>query len=254
MRVSRLAADLQVALDPARLLAAWGFEPDDWQEEVLRSRPRRALLCCCRQAGKSSTAAAAACHEAVYRPGSLILMLAPSQRQSTELLRKARSLLQLASPSAQLTSDMAVSLELANGSRIISLPARDETIRGFSSVNLIVLDEAAWVPDELYLATRPMLAVSDGRLLALSTPNGQRGWFYEAMTGDGDWQRTRITAAECPRIADSFLAEERRTMTAAVFASEYECKFTDAIDSVFFQADITAAIDADLQPLYRGGW
>jgi hypothetical protein len=43
-------------------------------------------------------------------------------------------------------------------------------------------------------------------------------------------------------------------MSAAAFASEYDCEFTDAIDSVFFYADIQAAIDADLTPLYPGGW
>jgi hypothetical protein len=254
MRMSRLAADLRVALDPARLLRAWGLEPEPWQEDVLRTRPQRALLCCCRQAGKSSTAAAAASHEALYKPGSLALMLAPSQRQSAELLRKARSLLSVVGPAAEFRSDAAYALELTNGSRIVSLPAREDTIRGFSNVALLVFDEAAWVEDDLYVAARPMLAVSGGRLLALSTPNGQRGWFHREWTGDGDWHRTRITATQCPRISPAFLAEERRTMTAAAFASEYECEFTDAIDSVFFYADIRAAIDPDLPPLYPGGW
>jgi hypothetical protein len=191
--MGRLAADLQLALDPARLLRVWGFDPERWQEDLLRLRPGRALLCCCRQ-------------------------------------------------------------ELPNHSRIISLPDRDETIRGFSNVALLVFDEAAWVTDDLYSAARPMLAVSGGRLLALSTPNGQTGWFFrEWADGDG-WHRTKITAAECPRISASFLAEERRTMAAAAFASEYECEFTDAVDSVFYYADIKAALDSDLSPLYRGGW
>ena len=137
----------------------------------------------------------------------------------------------------------------------MSLPAREDTIRGFSNVALLIFDEAAWVDDDLYVAARPMLAVSGGRLLALSTPNGQRGWFHREWTSNNnDWHRTKITAAHCPRIAAAFLAEERRTMTAAAFASEYECEFTDAIDSVFFYPDIHAAIDPDLPPLYTGGW
>jgi hypothetical protein len=252
--MSRLAADLQLALDPARLMRGWGMLPEPWQEQVLRSRPQRALLCCCRQAGKSSTAAAAAVHEALYHPASLTLMLAPSQRQSNELLRKTHTFVTLLQPSVRPTAESQHSLELANGSRIISLPAREDTIRGFSHVALLVFDEAAWVEDELYLAARPMLAVSDGRLLALSTPNGQRGWFYNAWVGTEHWQRTRLTAAECPRITPDFLAEERRTMTAARFASEYDCEFTDAIDSVFRHADIVAALDEGLLPLFPTDW
>lgn len=252
--MSKLASDLQLALDPAQLLRRWGFDPEAWQEEVLRSRPSRALLCCCRQAGKSSTAAAAAVHEALYQSGSLILMLAPSQRQSAELLRKSRMLLEAAVPSLQLKTDSAHTIELANGSRIVSLPAREDTIRGYSKVALLVLDEAGWVEDDLYVAARPMLAVSGGRLLALSTPNGQRGWFYRAWIEAEAWHRTRISASRCPRISADFLAEERQQMTAAQFASEYECEFTDAVDSVFFYEHIRAAVEPRLDPLFPGGW
>jgi len=236
------------------MFAAWGLEPDRWQEEVLRSRPQRGLLLCCRQAGKSSTAAAAACHEAIYTPASLSLILAPAQRQSSELLRKARSLLNVAAPTLELEADSQSSLELPSGSRIVSLPGRDDTIRGFSNVDLLIFDEAAWVPDSVYEAARPMLAVSKGRLLALSTPNGQQGWFHREWTTGENWHRTQIKAGDCPRIEAAFLDEERRSRTAATFASEYDCEFTDAIDSVFYNADVQAAIDLDLTPLYPGGW
>jgi terminase large subunit-like protein len=252
--VSSLREDLQLALDPARLMRSWGLIPEPWQEHVLRSRPKRALLCCCRQAGKSSTAAASAVHEALYQPGCLCLLLAPAQRQSNELLRKARSLIGLLRPPVALVSESQQTLELANGSRIVSLPAREDTIRGFSNVAVVIFDEAAWVDDDLYLTVRPMLAASAGRLLALSTPNGQRGWFYREWTSSQKWQRTKITADQCPRISAEFLAEERLTMTAARYASEYECEFTDAIDSVFRHADIVAALDETLTPLYPKGF
>src|SRR5215831_9017902 len=77
-------------------------------------------------------------------------------------LRKARSLITVAASSIELKTDSTHTLELANGSRIISLPGKEETIRGFSKVALLILDEAAWVADDLYIAARPMLAVSDG--------------------------------------------------------------------------------------------
>ena len=47
-------------------------------------------------------------------------------------------------------------LELENGSRVISLPGNEKTVRGLASVDLIVIDEAARVDDELLAATRPM--------------------------------------------------------------------------------------------------
>ena len=75
-------------------------------------------------------------------------------------------------------------LEFANGSRVLSLPGTERTVRGFSEVSLLVIDEAARVDDGLYYAVRPMLAVSGGRLVALSTPYGKRGWFHDEGLGN----------------------------------------------------------------------
>jgi hypothetical protein len=69
-------------------------------------------------------------------------------------------------------------MELANGSRVVCLPGREESIRSFSSVALLIIDEAACVPDDLYRSVRPMLAVSQGRLVCLSTPLGKRGYSF----------------------------------------------------------------------------
>src|SRR5262249_29398422 len=178
--------------------------------DLLRERPQRALLCCSRQAGKSTTAAAACVHEALYQPGSLALLFAPGQRQTVELLRTTRSLLAALQIPEELRADSQQTLEFTSGSRIVALPAQPDTIRGYSAVTLIVLDEAAFVPDDLYEAVRPMLAVSKGRLLGLSTPNGQRGWFHREWTSTADWHRTQITAPECPPTGRDIHAQVRR--------------------------------------------
>jgi hypothetical protein len=83
---------------------------------------------------------------------------------------------------AAVKDESALRLELRNGSRIVSLPGDETTVRGYSGVRLLVVDEAARVPDDLYFSIRPMLAVSGGRLVCLSTPFGKRGFFYEAWT------------------------------------------------------------------------
>src|SRR5947209_7235838 len=79
---------LLLALDPATILRARGLEPDPWQCELLLSTDRQILLNCSRQSGKSTTVAALALHTALTIPGSLILLLSPSQRQSGEIYRK----------------------------------------------------------------------------------------------------------------------------------------------------------------------
>jgi hypothetical protein len=184
-------------------------------------------------------------------PASLVLLLSPSTRQSGELFRKVLALFhQLGRPVA-VTSECALRLELANGSRVVALPGKEATVRCFSGVSLLVIDEAARVPDALYCSVRPMLATSQGRLVALSTPFGKRGWFHDEWHGAGAWQRVKITAPECPRIPRDFLAEEERALGERWFRQEYLCSFEDTIDAVFRWEDIQAMFVDDVAPLFK---
>jgi hypothetical protein len=247
-----LAHDLALALDPAILFRrATGHEPDPWQAELLRSRPQRSLLLCTRQAGKSITTAAVAVHEAIYHAPALVLLLAPALRQSQELFKKVADHYNQLDQPVPVESATALQMRLSNGSRIVALPGKEQTIRGFSGVSLLVVDEAARVPDELYYAIRPMLAVSGGRLLALSTPFGKRGFFHEEWTGGaGAWERVKVTAHDCPRISPEFLEEERRALGPYWFDQEYLCEFRDTVDQVFSYDVVMAAMSEEIAPLW----
>ena len=238
MAIADLASDLARALDPVRLAEQAGITPDDWQADVLRSAAARVLLLCSRQAGKSTITSILAVHVAVYEPGSLVLLLSPTLRQSGELFKKAAAVYGAIGRPVPPESASRLQLELENGSRIVSLPGKEGTIRGYSGVRLLAIDEAAWVPDDLYLAVRPMLAVSGGRLVTLSTPHGTRGWFYNAWRSDEPWERYEVPATSCPRIAPEFLEEERRTMGDWWFSAEYMCQFLDAQTQPFGREDV----------------
>jgi hypothetical protein len=185
-------------------------------------------------------------HTAVYQPGSLCLMLSPTLRQSGELFRKARDLLGNLE-GKRLPEETALSLRLPNGSRIVSLPGKEGTVRGYSAVTLLSIDEASRVPDELYMACRPMLAVSGGRLLGMSTPFGTRGWWYEAWRSREAWERYEVPAEQCPRISAEFLAEEQRTIGEWWFKQEYGCEFLDAQSQAFTRAEIDRAFTEEVE-------
>jgi hypothetical protein len=193
-----------------------------------------------------------ALHRALYHPDSLILCLAPALRQSQELFAKIAGFYRDLDRPVPPQAERRLSLELENGSRIITLPGSERTIRGFSGVSLLIVDEAARVEDELYYSCRPMLAVSGGDLLLLSTPFGKRGVFYEEWTGGEGWERYTVTAEECPRIPPEFLKEERKTLGPWWFAQEYECKFMDTVDQVFQTDVIDGAITDEVPPLFGG--
>jgi hypothetical protein len=140
--------------------------------------------------------------------------------------------------------------ELANGSRVISLPGSERTIRGFAGARMIVLDEAARIDDDLIAALRPMKATVDGSLIALSTPAGKRGWFYEAWIGDESWHRVRVPASECPRLSKEFLDEELRELGPLAFSEEYGLEFRDNFESVFNSELIARAFTSEVRPLW----
>jgi len=202
-----------------------------------------------RQAGKSTAAAVIGLHRTLQHPGSLILILAPSERQAKETFGKVASFYHTLGHPIPADSYRKLGVELANGSRIEALPGTEKTIRGFSGAALLIVDEAARVEDSLYYAIRPMLAVSGGRLMMLSTPAGKRGVFHDEWTEGEGWERYEVWAKDCERIPASFLEEERRALPAWIFRQEYECSFEDTEDQVFSSELVQSAITDEVTPL-----
>lgn len=207
------------------LMAVLGLDPDPWQIDVIDGNHRRLLLNCSRQAGKTTAVALLSLFEGLFQRDAVILLLSRSLRQATELFRQVKGFaVCLRAPRIQRSTSH--ELELYNGSRIISLPCSADTIRGFAGVSMLVIDEAARVPDNLYHTVRPMLAASDGKLVCLSTPSGRRGFFHDAWAhGGADWHRVEVPAAEVTRISARFLEEERRCHSESWFRQEYCCSF-----------------------------
>ena len=230
---------------------AMGHEPDDWQATVLISDDPRIILNVSRQLGKSSVVAIKALHLALYEPKSLILLLSRSLRQSAELAKKVFDAYATVGRTVPPEAETKLALELSNGSRILALPGGDEAaIRGFSGVRCLVLDEAARIPDALYVAVRPMISISGGSMMLLSTPYGKRGFFYRVWSQSHRWQKIMVTASECPRLTPAFLAEELIELGERWYAQEYGCQFVEAVGQVFSDLAIDAAFRDDILPLF----
>ena len=246
-----LATDLRHALDPVAFASELlGMELDSWQARVLESGGARNLLCCSRQSGKSTTAAVLSLHQALYRPNSLSLLVSPSLRQSGELFRAVTTLRERLPVQPELREDNRLSMSVRGGGRVVSLPGSEQTVRGFAGATLLVIDEAARVPDPLYHSVTPMLATTAGRLIAMSTPFGRRGWYAEAWHDQPGWQKTRITVYDVPRITRNWIEEQRRIMPAWWFEQEFECQFKESEDAVFRHEHVMAALDPDVRPLF----
>ena len=224
--------ELKLALDP-------------WQIRMVDApAASRVIALTFRQAGKTSAAAVGVAHTMLWRrPASTSLVLAPTLRQSSELIRNLRG--RLLAAGQRLTVDNVFAIELANGSRALALPGADDaSIRGLSIDGDCVVDEAARVSDALYEAARPMLIrhVATARLILLSTAWARTGFFHKIWSeGDvRDWLKIEARVDECRHISQADLDRERRAMPASAFAREYENVF-DSLEARFFNADVIAA-------------
>ena len=236
------------SLSPLQLYQdATGNPPDPWQADVLLTSHKRRLLNWGRQVGKTTVVGALVAHMVTTRPGSLSIILAPRQEQATELFRGTRTMLRNLDLVSGPDSDRETRLEMPDGTRVRAEPCTEANVRGFAGVDLLIFEEAARVPRALYTAARPFLATSGGALVALSTPNGKRGWWAEAWHGEdgNDWWRSEVPAQRCARITAAFLEEERKAMGEMMFSQEYCAQFLDADRAAFSGDDIEAAQDGE---------
>ena len=237
---------LAMAVDPVMLATEAGFQCDPWQTRMLRSDARRQLLCASRQSGKSTVTAIKAVHTAVFVPESLILLLSPTLRQSSELFKRCMDVYRSVDDLVPPVNESALRIELKNSSRILSLPGAESTVRGYSPT-MIIIDEASRVEDELYLAIRASLAVTNGKLILLSTPFGTRGFFYEEYKRRDQWEYYAIKASDCPRISQEFLEEEKATLGEWWFKQEYEVQFLDSQGAAFRSEDLARVIQSSTE-------
>ena len=254
----RVGGSIQAELGPVDIVQfakeRLGFEVQADQMGFLKSDAKRGLVNCSRQWGKSTVAAAKAIYRAWTRPGSLVLVASPTARQSGEFMFKVRELAGAMGWRLRGDGFNKLSLLFPNGSRIVGLPGKEAYIRSFSKVSMLIIDEAARVPDAVYKALRPMLSVGRGDLWALSTPMGKRGFFYDSFEYGGErWTRFRVPATECPRIPPEFFEEERESMGTDWVRQEYLCEFLGWGGELFDRQLVEAALSDDLDALVFGG-
>lgn len=224
-------------------MTAAGLSPDPWQAELIGCTARQIAALCTRRSGKTRTVAARITRQSLLRPWKT-LIFAPTEDQSKELLGYVAEMNDALDCPVPLTSRTETRLKWANGSEVRAKSDVAKSSRGFTP-NAVVIDEAAQVSDELYLSVQPMLVLGKCELLALTTPFGKAGWFFDLWEEPAKralWRCFTVTAYQCPRVDRAILEEHKATMPPRWFAQEYLCEFNDAIDAVFGKQVIESAV------------
>lgn len=268
--VSRLLS----TLSPGRYLEDLGFTAYPWQREVLDIH-RRLILKCPRQSGKSTIVAAKAGHRCKHHANSLVLLYAPTENQSIELMEKISVFLSQ-DPEVKLERNSSIEKRFRNGSRIRAFTANPVSARGYSAPDMIIFDESAYIEDELYLTVRPMITPTT-ELILLSTPNGKRGFFYETWEYGKHWTKIQVDVEDIrgvkkpfaerrekaleegirlylsPRQTEEYLKEELRVMGERWYSQEYEGEFLDMVGAVFDMDSLIASLQTEEEAIELEG-
>ncbi len=138
-------------LDPSEDIVAFcekrlGFKPTSYQERLLRDEHQFIVARWARQSGKSTTLSALILYNALSRPKSRIVVLAPSLRQSRRIVERAGSFLPRLPDNILVGKVLRTRLSFINGSTIEALPNNPATVRGETTNLLICLTGEVPVP------------------------------------------------------------------------------------------------------------
>jgi len=245
-------------------LSQWfGGTPDEVQSRILRSKARQIICNSHRQYGKSYTIGVKALHRAVYFPHSEILIASATQKQSEEMFKKISDASRYIE-GLHREGDSKTKMALSNGSRIITLAGSESSVRGYTAPDLVIIDEASWAAEGLYVAIRPMMLNSTGQLVLISIPHGKQGFFHDVWSHHGEtdpngdemlglddgWERYRVRAAENPRVTKDWLERERSEMSERMFRQEYGCEFVETEEQVFSYDLIKSIFTDDIKPMF----
>ena len=205
---------------------------DPWQKDVVKSKGHLALKCG-RQTGKSTVVSLLAADTALKNPNQYILIGARDIDQAQMLFWKIKEYIWQRHEKQLVGRATLGFLQLKNGSKIICKAIGDtgEGMRG-PTATMVIIDEAAFVPDRAWIAIEPVIAVTKGRIVLLSTPQGKKGFFYKAFQNE-EYTKFSISARDCPRHTKKFLDQKQSELSPVAFATEYLAEFIDDYNRKF---------------------
>lgn len=233
--------------------AVLGGGLDKWQRGYMGNamETSRIAIAACRQSGKSTVTGLFVAWCLVFIPGFQCLVASRSLRQASHFLNMVRTAVLAMIPRDAMPQLNRLSMELPNGSMIVSIPcAQPDAGRGFSP-HLVVLDEAAFAPEALFRAITPSLAATQGALHMISSPNGRQGYFFDAFEGAAEqvFATQRIKWTDCPRIDPKFIEEEKIALGDLYFRQEYNAEFITPLGAFFGFNALQLFEDGEEEPL-----
>ena len=208
------------------------FTPSAKQAEVLDIDAKYLILCCNRQWGKTTTIALKALHRALTIPDQTIVIISRTKIQAGILIDRACNFAVRLGHKIRRALGHQFSLKLDNGSQIFAVAHTTDTSVG-NTANVLIVDEAALVKDQVFFSVSPAVARTHGAIWLMSTPRRPAGFFYNFWkSGDPNWHKVFSTVADCPDIDPEFLAMQKR-IDEIKYGQDFLCEFLQPANRLF---------------------
>lgn len=231
----------------------------DHQLDLARSTARVSACCSGRQAGKSRALAVVALHDAFRRPDRVALVISAGDAAALNLLAEISRLAQSPLLAGSVVDNERHRITLSNGSVIRSVPASEKQIRGLS-VDVLILDEASFVAEEVWQAARfTTIARPGSRVILASTPWGPQDKFFAqayraGQRGEEGYASFHWPSLASPVVDAALLDIWRASSSDREFRREVLAEWVDSAGSYFSEAELDAATaDYELVPPDRAG-
>lgn len=225
---------------------------DPWQQEILNYEGD-ILLCTGRQVGKTTIFSIKAAEYMVKHEKAKIIIVSLTEDQAKLIIimildhleKNYREMIKK-DPKHKPTQNK---ITLKNGSTAIARPVGNtgDAVRGFTG-DVLIIDEASRMPELTFVASKPTLMTTAGKIWMCSTPFGKKGYFYECFQNKENrfkvWHISSVEVMNAREINEhwtqtkkekslKFLEEEHRGMSEIAFGQEYLGLFLDELRQFF---------------------
>lgn len=225
----------------------------DHQLAVARSDARIRTVCSGRQAGKSRTLALLALHKAFSEAGAKILVLSAGEEAAKVLLAEIAALLDAPLLRGSTVEENRSRIVLSTGSEIVCVPASTRQVRG-RSIDLLILDEANFMADELWQAASFTVLAKPGSRIVMASSPWTRDHFFTTAYDAGRNGATGYEAFHWPSTASPLVDEElldqfAKTMSDRDYRREVLAEWVDDVGAYFTRQELDDAVaDYELIP------